>query len=98
MLRVRRLVDRGLEAALILSGKRGVTVRSVEAAMYEGGDGRRDTHGAEGMPSHPEGRYSFLGSEREERARILEALLRSRGNKTRLPGSSVWPAIHCGRS
>ncbi|MFG1690644.1 sigma-54 interaction domain-containing protein [Gemmatimonadota bacterium] len=72
-----------LEAALILSGKGGVTVRSVEAAMYDGGDDRRDSHGAEGTPSHPGGRYSFLGSEQEERARILEALLRSRGNKTR---------------
>ena len=72
-----------LEAALILSGKSRVTVRSVEAAMYEGGDDRYDPQGEEETPSNPGRRYSFLGSEQEERARILEALIRSRGNKTR---------------
>jgi transcriptional regulator with GAF, ATPase, and Fis domain len=80
-----------LEAALILSGKGGVTVRSIEAAMYEGGDDRRDSHGEEDTPSNPSRRYSFLGSEQEERARILEALIRSRGNKT-------WAARELGMS
>lgn len=73
-----------LEAALILSGSGGVTVRSVEAAMYEGGNDVCDPDPEARMPSsHPPRRYSFLGSEQEERKQIIEALIRSRGNKTR---------------
>ncbi len=72
-----------LEAGLILSGSGEVTVRSVEAAMYEGGNDGGDPDPEERTPSSPPRRYSFLGSEQEERKQIVEALMRSRGNKTR---------------
>jgi DNA-binding NtrC family response regulator len=69
-----------LEAALILAGERGfassvarvLAARSAEGAAAD----------ARAAPS-PSARYSFYGSELEERERIRLALERCRGNRTR---------------
>jgi transcriptional regulator of acetoin/glycerol metabolism len=89
-----RELAHALEAALILSGSGRVTIRGIEAALSQGGNGgdgsdrEAPRNDVQSDPAFPEGqrhrrRYSFLGSEEEERSRIVEALTRWRGNKSR---------------
>lgn len=67
-----------LEAALILSGRPSLERSDVEAVLTPRRGVRDDQ---EGMPSS--NRYSFYGSEEEEREMIRRALERCRGNRTR---------------
>lgn len=79
-----------LEAALILAGRRRLDRRHLEEVLHApspevgedspapGGPEREDRETPEGQ-----GRYSFYGTEEEERAMIVEALERFRGNRTR---------------
>lgn len=90
-----RELAHALEAAVILSGARTlgrdhlarVLTRPPAGAAGEPGDLRPSGDGARG--GRPEagngagGRYSFFGSDEEEREKIREVLVRCRGNRTR---------------
>jgi DNA-binding NtrC family response regulator len=87
-----RELGHALEAALILGGERGFTASlerllaqraapaparapSAKSARVDASDGRAEVE--------PDARYSFYGSEADERERIRSALDRRRGNRTR---------------
>jgi DNA-binding NtrC family response regulator len=74
-----------LEAALILSEGGALEVEALRAAGAMAGGGeevsREENPDREGLPEAH--RYTFLGSEDEERETIRSALARSRGNKSR---------------
>jgi DNA-binding NtrC family response regulator len=72
-----RELAHALEAALILGGGRGLAA-ALESVIGGGGAGLPRTE-----PVDAASRYSFYGSDGEERARIREALDRCRGNRTR---------------
>lgn len=80
-----RELSHHLEAALILSEGRVLGVEALEAAeSMTQGFGTPSSNGgvAEGAGTAPSERYSFWGSQEDEKAAIREALVQAKGNKS----------------